>query len=369
MEFKNKTQRLLILFSRLTLRDEPAEIIDILSNCYIDWYELLSLLVKHKTIGLAYLHIRNLDLERFFPKRILITIRYICNGIEKTNKLYLLQLNEIAIAFLSHNTIGLPLKGAYLLGRVYTDISSRQLSDLDILIRKSSKGKVSEIMKSLGFCQGEFDKSSRSFKALSREKSIMWKTKLNNMYPFKKISKSSFFDYFLVDFCFSLDLRLDSAVVDKMIDESLLVEGLYTLDKYYFFIHLCAHLYKEASNAVDIQRGSAVNLIKFCDVREFFLISFQKTDLKELIHKINDTNQANAVFYSMYFCKFIFNDGHESEILSILQSEVDAESVLNEFGSMNFGFRKKWTKTFSERIFATSNYDQCPENLEYNNVK
>jgi len=141
--------------------------------------------------------------------------------------------------------------------------------------------------------------------------------------------------------------------------------GLWYLRPSDFFIHLCCHLYKEASNAEWIYQNKDVNIIKFCDVREYILQKMRTEDIQEAIHAVLECRVNQAVYYTIFYLKMIYQDGYEDKILEEL--EISDLSFLDQFGQNNFKEPVKFKKSFWERIFSESNAEELREMSKFVN--
>jgi len=218
-------------------------------------------------------------------------------------------------------------------------------------------------MKELGYIQGEYDFNAKTFKPLSREKSLMWSTKINNLYPFKRIVESDYLTYTLVDFCFSLDLKRDFIPVEIMMDRAKIKNNILCLDKEDFFIHLCTHLYKEAINTIDVVWGSDLNLIKFCDAREFITKQLDSNLSDKSIMFSIEHNLNYALYFVIYHLNVLYQDGYENKLLERLN--ITDLTFLNEYGHGILDKPQTWKKDFVARLFSKNNSDELSEMPKY----
>lgn len=182
---------------------------------------------------------------------------------------------------------------------------------------------------------------------------------MNTMIPFAKICDSQYAECVKFDISFNLDLKLEPNPVSSMLDRAYQSDGLWYLKPSDFFIHLCCHLYKEASNAEWIYQNKDVNIIKFCDVREYVLQKMQTEDIQKAIHSALEYKVNQAVYYTIFYLKMIYQDGYEDGIMKEL--EIDDLSFLEQFGQNNFKEPVKFKKSFWERIFSDSNAEELKE--------
>ncbi len=67
-----------------------------------------------------------------------------------------------------------------------------------------------------------------------------------------------------------------------MIDVAYFDNGVWKLKPAHFFIHMCCHHYREGSHASWILIGKDLNIIKFCDVREYVVNCMKHDDILEV---------------------------------------------------------------------------------------
>ena len=371
MKFENlKTeQKILILTCRLTFSKEDESLLKDLLKEKIDWFQVFNYAIKNKVAPLVYNNLIKRGYKDLIPYELARVMSFYYYATIERNKILQSEMSKVIDKLESNNIKCSPLKGAYLIPCMYKNMGIRTVHDIDCMISHSKAKELIEIMKEEGYSQGDYDAELNIMKPLSREKEILWKMKMNNLYPFKKIDVSPFVGLKVFDFSFSLDLDLDKKAVDEIISNIYFDNeyGRNILKPAHFFIHLCCHLFKEATTAVFIEESNDLNLIKFCDVREYILQKMNKKDMEEAIsfsidHKIN-----KAIYYTVYYLKEIYDDGYEEEILSSLK--IEDQDFLNQYGNRDFSKYKEWKKSFWQRIFSYNNADEIDEVPKYMEIK
>lgn len=159
------------------------------------------------------------------------------------------------------------LKGA-LLGKVYPD-GYRTCNDVDLLVRPADVTDVGEVLSSDGFQQG-YIRGGQFFPA-TRQEIISSKMMRGETVPYVKEVNYPFLKHLEVDINYSLDFKNSAPQqVDSMlcrigevtIDDTKLI----TLDRSDFFIHLCGHLYKEATALPWVEMKRDMSFYKFVDI-------------------------------------------------------------------------------------------------------
>jgi hypothetical protein len=357
----NLEQKLIVFLSRKTFSIKTKESIgNIIKSSNINWFEILKYSIKNRVIGLVYYNLKEFNLTKNINPQILKLFEFYYIGNKNRNKVYLEELNKLMKEFNFRKIPCFPLKGAYLLQYFYKDLGSRSINDLDFLVNFYEFDSIDSLMKSYNYIQGDYDSEGDIIKEFCQEKNIAWKLKMHSFPSFTKKCESEFLHSFQIDFSFSLDLNKDIEPVKEMIEGS---KNNIFLENKYFFIHLCCHLYKEATGAFWVNSSSDLNLIKFCDIREYIINFMDKQSLKESIIFAQKYNLEKSLFYTLYYLKEIYDDGYEYELLDLLN--VNDTNFLNYFGEYDLSSELKWKKTFWERVFSENNKDELKDEKTY----
>lgn len=159
------------------------------------------------------------------------------------------------------------LKGAYLCAH-YPE-GYRTCNDVDLLVLPQNVTKMANLLKEAGFTQGNI--RNGEFVPATRKEIIESKMMRGETIPFVKEVNLPFLKFFEVDINFSLDYKNgDDKILTRMLSEAYIREqnqiSVLTLSEIDFFIHLCAHLYKEATTMAWIQMNRDMTLYKYCDI-------------------------------------------------------------------------------------------------------
>lgn len=352
---KSKEKRLIILLGRYTFDENVVkEIKELLSN-ELRWEKILEYAINCKCVGLVYFNIRRLGLMIYIKPIIYNIFKYYYQCNKYRNKMVLEEKRHLVKIFENEKVVLYPLKGARLLDEVYTDLGSRALNDLDFLCDLEDRVLIDNIMQKRGYEQGDFDWSSYLIKRMERQKLISWKINLNTIpiYLKKPEIDDPIIDFFAVDFSYALDLKKDISVTKKILSNGSNNE----MDKIDFLLHLCCHLYKEAEEAIWIKAAADLNLIKFCDIREFVLYhfdSYQNEQLSMIITRAEEYNCWEELYFSLYFVEEIYHDNIIAEILEEMKTR---HMVLNETRYFQLDNSEVAKEAFYERMFAFENAD------------
>ena len=159
------------------------------------------------------------------------------------------------------------LKGAYLCGAY--PLAYRTSNDIDLLVHPKNVTEIGRVLLDAGFKQGNISKDK--FKPATRKEIIESKMMRGETIPYIKEINMPRLQFLEVDINFSLDYKPAEVDVLEEIMENSCVEELSdyrvkTLNKEDFFVHLCAHLYKEATTLPWVEMMRDMSLYKYCDI-------------------------------------------------------------------------------------------------------
>lgn len=199
------------------------------------------------------------------------------------------------------------LKGAYLCYRY--PWGSRTSNDIDVLIAPEDVGKVSTMLKMAGFRQGYLKKGV--FVPATRQQIIESKMTRGETVPFIKETKLPLVKYLEVDLNFSLDYKnSDDTSLKEMLAHTRSVtvgasSQIRTLALDDFILHLCTHLYKEATTLPWIRMKRDMTYYKYCDIY-MLLQRFTGEDLEGLLQRARSMDMEKEFLYAMYSVESLF---------------------------------------------------------------
>lgn len=168
------------------------------------------------------------------------------------------------------------LKGAFLCP--YYPAGYRTSNDIDLLVLPQDVTEVGSVLTKAGFKQGNI--RNGEFIPASRKEIIESKMMRGETVPYIREVNLPYLKYLEVDINFSLDYKnSEDDVLEALIERSCIREidgiSIPTLEKNDFFIHLCAHLYKEATTLPWIEMHRDMTLYKYCDI---YMLLSEMTD-------------------------------------------------------------------------------------------
>lgn len=373
IRFSRIEHRLLVLCSQINLCEQDRnEIISILKNQKLDMDYLILLAKKHKVLQLITNHLINLDIDSKIssPNKIFLKSFYLST--KNRNEIMFDELRKVLTEFHRRNIKAIPLKGAILAPNLYKDLGLRILNDIDFLISLDSRNAASSSLKDLGYNIGLYNWVSKEVNQISREEELMWKMHVGNLYPHTLALTNEYCDFVSIDFSYDVDLKKDYMAANKLLNSSEIsyIYGAeaYLLSKIDFLIHLCIHLYKEATNVQWVIYHADLNLIKFCDVREYTKTIMGEIDSNLFYKRVKELKAEESVFYTYYYIDYLFTEDFSSKLNEKLAiNEID---YLSKYGYNDYDSPVIWKKSFYERFFSISNLDELEElsKLEKNKI-
>ena len=159
------------------------------------------------------------------------------------------------------------LKGAYLC-KIYPQ-GYRTSNDIDLLVHPSDVTEVGNILLKAGFKQGNI--YNGKFEPATRREIIQSKMMRGETVPYIKEINLPGMKFLEVDINFSLEYKPgDTNLIEEILNKTVFIEldnfKVRTLRADDFFVHLCSHLYKEATTLPWVEMMRDMTLYKYCDI-------------------------------------------------------------------------------------------------------
>ena len=215
------------------------------------------------------------------------------------NKSFYKCINDLGVILDKSSCEYAMLKGAVLCG-LYPE-GYRTSNDIDLLIHPKDITRISNLLKMDGFRQGSI--KNDVFAPAHRREIIDSKMMRGETVPFVKEVNLPNMKYMEVDINFSLDYKNgDTEMISEMLKRTERIEilgvSVQTLASTDFFIHLCAHLYKEATTLPWIEMKRDMTLYKFCDLY-FLLYDIDDKKSDELFRRAEDLGLDKICAYAI----------------------------------------------------------------------
>ncbi len=159
------------------------------------------------------------------------------------------------------------LKGAYLC-KAYPE-GYRTSNDIDLLVHPDDVTEIGNALLKLGFKQGNI--RNGNFEPATRKEIIESKMTRGETVPYIKEVNLPGMRFLEVDINFSMDYKPgDTELLKEMMSNSVVAKlgeyKVHTLRNDDFFVHLCSHLYKEATTLPWVEMMRDMTLYKYCDI-------------------------------------------------------------------------------------------------------
>ena len=159
------------------------------------------------------------------------------------------------------------LKGAYLCK--WYPAGYRTSNDIDLLVHPKDVTKVGNVLLGAGFKQGNI--RNDKFEPATRREIVESKMMRGEVVPYIKEINLPGMKFLEVDINFSLDYKPgDTNLLEEMLQNTVVQEmtnyRVRTLRQDDFFVHLCSHLYKEATTFPWVEMMRDMTLYKYCDI-------------------------------------------------------------------------------------------------------
>ena len=159
------------------------------------------------------------------------------------------------------------LKGAYLC-KSYP-AGYRTSNDIDLLVNPKDVTEIGNALIKAGFKQGNV--RNGRFEPATRKEIIESKMMRGETVSYIKEVNLPSMQFLEVDINFSLDYKpADTDILKKMLDNAVIKKlhnlQVHTLSSEDFFVHLCCHLYKEATTLPWVEMMRDMTLYKYSDI-------------------------------------------------------------------------------------------------------
>jgi len=198
------------------------------------------------------------------------------------------------------------LKGAWLCSQYPP--GWRTANDIDLLCDPRKVTELGEILRGDGFAQGYL--RGGEFFAADRREIITAKMMRGETVPFVKRVSLPGMPYLEIDLNFSVSYRgEDGDVAARMLENAgwrtSRLNRIRTLDKSDFFLHLCCHLYKEATTMPWIRMRRDMTLYKYADIA-FLLLRMSDKETMELFARARQLALLPVCAYAVFSAAQLF---------------------------------------------------------------
>ncbi|MCI8371700.1 MAG: nucleotidyltransferase family protein [Lachnospiraceae bacterium] len=242
------------------------------------------------------------------------------------------------------------LKGVYL-HTIYPK-GLRTSNDVDILVEPKHITSLSRLLTAYGWRQGTI--RNGVFYPAARLDIIHSRMNRGETIPFIKEVRLPGLPYCEVDINFSLYSTANQSTepVSKMLEkrQRLIKDSAYTLCPEDFLIHLCMHLYKEATVINWVDMGRDLSLYKFCDIYVLTGLWMDAVFAKNVRDRVCTYGLEKECFYALYYARELFqiNDRFYDWLLDAIRPPQTAylKEIVNVSGRKRFYYDKGFIEWF-----------------------
>ena len=304
---------------------------------------LLGEICINRIAGIAYRNLMN-DPKINISNEVLKILKIVYENNLKRNKNYCENVKYISRIMKNIDFKYALLKGAFLNTCVY-EKGMRTSNDIDILVEEENVSKCQDMLIRNGFVQGEFV-SGRGIIPATRKDIIFAKLNFGETIPFVKIQNG---EPLVIDLNFSIDYKpeKETKIVKELLGntEDVVYEEVTfkTLNMDDFIIHLCCHLYKEATVYDWVNRRKDLLLYKFSDINVIFNRYLDDKRVSALINRINYLGLNKECYYAIY------NTG---EIFPLLYKVFNIEKLLVSICPNDLTFMKQIYNPIENKLYS-----------------
>lgn len=312
----------------------------------LDYPYILGHLLYNRVGGIAYFTLMNANLLSSVNREFRNALRSIYE-----NNCAKAQSFRMAMMDISEVCHSLSCQYALLKGACLVDLYPQGLrtsNDIDFLVHPKDITELCSALKRAGFSQGFIN--NEMFIPASRREIISSRMNRGETVPFVKKVDYPHMEYMEIDINYSLDYKpeTDLRVLCDFLEgvEPNLCNGLKSLNRVDFLLHLCAHLYKEATVFWWVQRGRDISLYKYCDLYLLIMDFFDLNFATQLLRRTISLELQPVVYYALHYTKEIFqitNDALDYLLAEIQPSNMDfLREIIDPSTGKNYRFDKEY---------------------------
>lgn len=332
----SKEKKLLIKLCRVSLNDKDIKVIGQILNESLNWSYIIFSCIHHKITQLFWsnmlkcpeVNLINGQIKRFY------NFMYESNLIR--NNCIFDELEQIVKEFNNNNIKYMILKGSFLINNVYNKFE-RTVNDIDVLVDVENVNDAVTILKTLNYEFGlKYDWFNNEKSGINKKQELLWKMYSHNLPLLLKKSDNPFVKIHEVDLStkiFKQDDEYSFETKDMFdINRFCLINSVSArmLSYEYLIIHLCIHLYREATSETSKNMKQHHNLIKYCDLFETLRKYKSEIDFDLFLEIILKNNIEIPVCYSLYYTQIIYDCPEIMNIIKTIEKFTGRE-IINSF--------------------------------------
>lgn len=272
----------------------------------VDEAVVLGQLLFHRVAGTAYTTLSNTGLLSMFHREFRTTLKAMHQSACEQTTSFRKTVEEIAAVMNETQVPYALLKGGRL---CYSyPLGCRTSNDVDILLSPKDLDTVSQALYAHGFVQGHI--RNHTLIPASRAELIQSRMTRGETVPFVKEVSLPYMQFAEIDLNFSLHEKNEqNQTVSELLSRRVHFKAndthAFTLNKYDFILHLCAHLYKEASVMAWVRMNRDLAMYKYLDL--YWLIQdWSDDDYNQLLIVAHEADLEWDLYYALYGTRELF---------------------------------------------------------------
>lgn len=265
-------------------------------------------IILNRIVGIAYDKL----VPQNFNRETIKNLKFLKNYYHQQYIDFIEKLKYLSEIFKEANYNYCFLKGAFLIPTLYSP-GQRISNDIDLLINPCDASKVHSHLTGNGFVQGHCDEREVIIPA-TRKEIIYSKMNSGETVPYLRYYNNILIE---IDINFSLDFKAKGSenIVRDFLNkgERAIISDkieFKTLQKQDFLIHLCCHLFKEATTYDWLVNRRDLMLYKFSDINMFLNKFATQEFLTSLANRIVELGLEKECYYTFYNSSRIYPHIH-----------------------------------------------------------
>ena len=217
-------------------KEKSGEIEEVIKN-NLDWDYVLRKSRKEGVSSLVYYYLKKFALQKYLPFKTLKTLEeaYYKNSLR--NIIMISETKKVLESFKKEGIESIILKGVFLAEKIYRNIALREMTDVDILIKRKDVKKANRILNSLGYPTPKYYEDL--LKIPSSLNTLMYKDNIR-----------FHLHWHLINSTWPLNFLVEEISMDRIFEyaKPIKVDTLdtLTLSNEHLLIYLCYHLFNHS---------------------------------------------------------------------------------------------------------------------------
>ena len=320
--------KLLLCCARTSMSEDITHKVKGILNDCLNWDYIMECSTRHKISPLLYWNLRKIDDGKNVPEEVMAKLRRLYYENAARNRLLYDELSKVFKVFKDVGVTVIVLKGAFLAETIYKNVGLRQMSDINLLIKKEDLYKVKKELDLLMYHAPVYPTKWHEQLQTEQAEEIHFTTQDKNI----RIDVHWDIQPPSSPFRIDIDMFWENAQPIKIPGVETLVFAPEDLLQ-----HLCLHLDKE------INKGK-LPLRWYCDIAEVIRYYEEKINWKYLVQSTKNYGIEKPIYQSLYLVNKYFGAFVPMDVLNDLKtvkSSVDFEDIFRSSRTMEGDLKKK----------------------------